>query len=153
MTCFVHTASPSDGSLITGCFDFHLGKPSNVENVMYGASVCPAGGSDSPISWKKYPFLDIPEGGASAEESRNRGRQQSLRWNWAAATGPAGSHFHLGIRLFVVIFTHKLSGWEMITNSDWSHYQTSAEDASISVQNISRIQEVTHEFIHSLAHD
>lgn len=33
-------------------------------------NIYPGGGSDSPISWKKYPFLDIPEGGASAGERK-----------------------------------------------------------------------------------
>lgn len=42
----------------------------NVENLLYGAFLCPSSGSDSPISWKKYPFLDIPEGGASAGERK-----------------------------------------------------------------------------------
>ncbi len=54
------------------------GKLDNGADVMHSVSISPHGGSHSPISWKKYPFLDIPEGGASAGESETQ--RESNQW-------------------------------------------------------------------------
>lgn len=39
-------------------------------NALFWISVFDASGS--PISWKKYPFLDIPDGGASARAAQEK---------------------------------------------------------------------------------
>lgn len=68
---------------------------------------CPcAGGSHSPISWKKYPFLDIPEGGASVRAKQRKTVITEL--NLGNGNRPGRE------QLLVIIFTQQLLVWEML---------------------------------------
>lgn len=67
---------------------------------------CGGGGSHSPISWKKYPFLDIPEGGASARAKQRKTVITELNLGNSSRPGRE--------QLFVIIFTQQLLVWGML---------------------------------------